>query len=122
MYTGGGDKNLGNKPASLNNVNFTGLTKVFKNKIFIDGQKDIEEILKLHPNTNPVVGLLPKFIFEKLPAGNRREAILEILNAFDDATFAIRDFEPTAYSSLDEIQNRRPKKVNEILTNVLQKT
>lgn len=121
LYTGGGDKNLGNKPASLNNVNFTGLTKVFKNKIFIDGQKDIEEILKLHPNTNPVVGLLPKFIFEKLPAGNRREAILEILNAFDDATFAIRDFEPTAYSSLDEIQNRRPKKVNEILTNVLQK-
>ena len=120
-YTGVGYKDSRKTIVAQNTPNFTGLTKVFKNKIFIDGQKDIVEILKKHPNSNPVVGQLPNFIFQKLPAGNRREAILEILNTFDDITFAIRDFEPTAYSTIDEIQNRRPKKVNEMLTNVLQK-
>ncbi len=102
-------------------VQFTGLTKVFKNKIFLDGQKDIEEILKQHPNTRAVVGQLPNFIFQKLPADNRRGAILEILDTFDEITHSLRDFEPTAYSSIDEIQNRRPKTVNEKLTKVFQK-
>lgn len=43
------------------------------------------------------------------------------MKAFDDITFNIREFEPNAYSSIDEIQHRRPKSVNEILTNVFQK-
>ena len=106
---------------SNNNVAFNGMTKMFKNKIYLDGQKDIEEILKQHTDTNPIVGQLPNFIFKKLPLENRREAILEIMNTFDDVAFKIRDFEPNAYSSIDEIQNRRPKSVNEVLTNVFQK-
>ncbi len=106
---------------SNNNIAFKGMTKMFKNKIYLDGQKDIEEILKQHPDTNPIVGQLPNFIFKKLPLENRREAILEIMNTFDDVAFKIRDFEPNAYSSIDEIQNRRPKSVNEVLTNVFQK-
>lgn len=110
-----------NKKGVNKNVQFNGLTKVLKNKIFLDGQKDIEEILKQHPNTNPVVGQLPDFIFRKLPVENRKEAILSILNAFDEVAFKIRDFEPNAYSSINEIENKRPKSVNEILTNVFQK-
>ncbi len=102
-------------------IHFSGLTKIFKNKIFLDGQKDIEEILKQHPNSKAIVGQLPNFIFKKLPVDSRRESILEILKTFDDVTLAIRDFEPNAYSTIDEIQNKRPKKVNEMLTGVLQK-
>lgn len=72
---------------SNNNVAFNGMTKMFKNKIYLDGQKDIEEILKQHTDTNPIVGQLPNFIFKKLPLENRREAILEIMNTFDDVAF-----------------------------------
>lgn len=72
---------------SNNNVAFNGMIKMFKNKIYLDGQKDIEEILKQHPDTNPIVGQLPNFIFKKLPLENKREAILEIMNTFDDVAF-----------------------------------
>lgn len=109
------------KQSELSSVNFTGLTKVFKNRIFLDGQKDIEQILKARPNTRAVVGQLPNVIFSKLPADKRRESITEILDVFDKITHAIRDFEPTAMNSIDEIQNKRPKAVNEMLTGVLQK-
>jgi len=75
-----------------NNCSFNGLTKKFKNKIFLDGQKDIEKILAQHPNTNPVVGQLPNFIFKKLAPDIRGKAILEILNTFDTVADAIRNF------------------------------
>jgi len=103
------------------NVQFRGMTKIFKNRIFLDGQKDIAEILQKRPNTRAVVGQLPEFMFKKLPVDKRRESILEILDTFDEVVHSIRDFEPTAMSSIDEIQNKRPKKANELLTGVLQK-
>lgn len=100
---------------------FRGLTKAFKNKIYIDGQKDIEEIFKKHPNSRQVVGQLPGYIFNKLPVENRAFAIREILSVFDRVTEIIRDFEPSTCSTMDEIQNRRPKVANELLTDVLKK-
>ena len=50
-----------------NSPSFGGLTKALKNKIYIDGQKDIEILLQKKVKTNPVVGQLPNFIFKKLP-------------------------------------------------------
>ena len=42
--------------------NYRGMTKVFKNKIFIDGQKDIEVIINKrkakNPNAKLIVGQL----------------------------------------------------------------
>ncbi len=103
-------------------VSFHGLTKHFKNKIYLDGQKDIEEILKQHPNTNPVVGQLPNFIFKKLPSENRPEAIREILKAFDEVAIAIRNYEPNPEVFVfDPSKRYRPDSVNDILTNVFRK-
>ena len=103
-------------------VFFQGMTKHFKNKIYLDGQKDIEQILQEHPNTNPVVGQLPEFIFKKLPAENRPEAIREILKAFDEVAFAIRDFNPDDNVFVfDKTKRYRPDSVNKILTDVFRK-
>ena len=73
---------------------FNGLTKALKNKIFLDGQKDIEKMLAKKANTYPGVGQLPNFIFKKLPVENRRGAIREILAVFDNIANTIRDYLP----------------------------
>lgn len=109
------------KVTSSKGVQFQGLTKVFKNKIFIDGQKDIEQVLKQHPHSRAVVGQLPNYIFQKLPVENRPAAIREILDVFDKVATTIRDYEPDAMSKIDEITNRRPQSVNALLTSVFQK-
>ena len=103
-------------------VSFQGMTKHMKNKIYLDGQKDIEEILKEHPNTNPVVGQLPEFIFKKLPVENRPQAIREILATFDEVAFTIRDYDPSPEEFIfDQTKRYRPEKVNKILTDVFRK-
>ena len=48
-------------------VNSKGLTKVLKNRIYLDGQKDIEKILEKRPNVNQIVGQLPAYVFNKIP-------------------------------------------------------
>lgn len=114
-----------NKPKTNNNASqpsFNGLTKCMKNKIYLDGQKDIEEILNEKPNTNPVVGQLPKFIFDKLPKENRREAILDILNTFDEVSNSIRDHIPEGDAWIFRPDLRhRPESVNKQLTDVFRK-
>lgn len=103
-------------------IAFNGLTKCFKNKIFIDGQKDIEGILKQHPNTNPVVGQLPNYFFKKLPKEGRREAILEILSVFDTISNTIREYVPTGDAFIFNKNLRyRPESLNKLLTDVLRK-
>ena len=93
-----------------------------KNEIYLDGQKDIELILNEKPNTNPVVGQLPNFIFKKLPKDNRRESILEILNVFDEVSNTIRGYTPEdeAYIFNPSLRHR-PEKVNKLLTDVFRK-
>ncbi len=93
-----------------------------KNEIYLDGQKDIELILNEKPNTNPVVGQLPNFIFKKLPKENRRESILEILNVFDEVSNTIRNYVPEgdAYIFNPSLRHR-PEKVNKLLTDVFRK-
>lgn len=103
-------------------LSFYGMTKHMKNRIYLDGQKDIEEILKEHPDTNPVVGQLPDFIFKKLPVENRPQAIREILAAFDEVACSIRDYDPSPEEFIfDPTKRCRPEKVNKILTDVLRK-
>lgn len=103
-------------------TNFNGLTKCLKNKIYLDGQKDITNLLKKHPNSYQAVGQLPNYIFKKLPKDNLRNSIREILNAFDEVAMSIRDYEPseTAYF-FDESKRHRPEKANQILTDVFRK-
>jgi len=104
------------------NQNFTGLTRCFKKKIFLDGQRDIEKILAKHPNSRPIVGQLPKYIYSKLPEdkGLRSKAIHEILDAFGKVATIIRDYRYPGFS-LDESIMNRPVTVNEILNEVFHK-
>lgn len=108
---------------NLSSPNFHGLTKAMKKRIYLDGQKDIEEIMKSHPNTNPITGQLPDFIFRKLKPENRKEAIREILKAFDEVALAIRNYASSEKNSytFNMKARYRPDTVNEILTNVLSK-
>ena len=101
---------------------FKGLTKCLKNRIYLDGQKDIEIILRKKSKTNPIVGQLPNFIFKKLPKEGKREAILDILKVFDEIAVAIREYVPDGekYIFNPSLRNR-PESVNKILSDVLRK-
>ena len=106
----------------LNSPSHKGLTKALKNKIYIDGQKDIEKMMLEKAKTNPVVGQLPNFIFQKLPKENKREAILEILKVFDDVANTIRTFCETSNVFVFEHKKKyRPDSVNKMLTDVFKK-
>ena len=111
-----------NKPEE-NNINFNGVTKVLKRRIYTDGQKDIEKILETKAKTNPVVGQLPAYIFNKIDPKNRRAVILDILKTFDDVTNILRDYLPdmTETFIFDEDRRNCPQEVNDMLTNVFQK-
>ena len=112
-----------NKPDQTSQLNFNGVTKVLKKRIFTDGQKDIEKILATKPKTNPVVGQLPAYIFNKIDPNNRREVILDILKTFDKVTNILRDYIPdmTKGFIFDEDRRNCPQEVNDMLTEVFQK-
>ena len=113
------------KTIAINNnlsPNFGGMTKVLKKKIYLDGQKDISQLIEQHPSRKPIVGQLPKFIFDKLPVENRQEAIYEILRVFDKVAFAIRDYIPEGDAFIFRPTLRhRPQEVNTLLTDVFRK-
>ena len=103
-------------------ITYGGLTKALKNKIYLDGQKDIEKMLAKKANTYPGVGQLPNFIFKKLPVENRKEAIKEILAVFDKIAITIRDFIPQGDSWIyNKSLRHRPAEVNKMLEDVLKK-
>ena len=113
------------KTIAINNntsPKFGGMTKVLKKKIYLDGQKDISRIIEQNPSRKPVVGQLPKFIFDKLPVENRPEAIHEILNVFDKVANIIRDYIPEGDAFIFQPALRhRPQEVNTLLTDVFRK-
>ena len=114
-----------NKPETTNReLNFKGVTKALKNRIYTDGQKDIEKILLNKSKTNPIVGQLPAYIFNKIDPNNRREVILDILKVFDDVTLILRDYVPDMSAEafiFDEDKRNCPEIVNKMLTDVFQK-
>lgn len=113
------------KTIAINNntsPNFGGMSKVLKKKIYLDGQKDISRIIEQNPSRKPVVGQLPKFIFDKLPVENRPEAIREILSVFDKVAITIRDYIPEGDAFIFKPALRhRPQEVNTLLTDVFRK-
>lgn len=102
-------------------VSFNGLTKKMKKSTYIDGQKDIKVIVDANKDKNLIVGSLPKFIIDKLPKENRKEAIMDIYNTFDEIAYELRDFDDTKATSISEITNRRYNSTVQKLDNVLRK-
>lgn len=84
-------------------VSFTGLTRQMNKRTYIDGQKDIKEIVKQHEGRSLIVGQLPDFIMAKLPKENRREAIQEFYDTFDQISKELREFDETKVYTIDEI-------------------
>ncbi|MCM1339035.1 MAG: hypothetical protein NC191_05135 [Muribaculaceae bacterium] len=102
-------------------VCFSGLTKKMKKHTYIDGQRDIKKIVDARADKNLIVGQLPKFIMEKLPVENRKEAIFDIYNTFSEITQELRDFDESKVYTLDEITKRRNKSTVEKFDNIMKK-
>ena len=101
---------------------FTGLTKKMKHRMYIDGKKDILEIMSSRdPSQTSYVGQLPPGIFYRLPGEHREEAIKEIMQAFDKAAVEIREFKPGLENSNTEFRNRRSDKTVEEMKKVFEK-
>ena len=101
---------------------FTGLTKKMKHRMYIDGKKDILEIMNSRdPSQTSYVGQLPPGIFYRLPGEHREEAIKEIMQAFDKAAVEIREFKPGLENSNTEFRNRRSDKTVEEMKKVFEK-
>lgn len=101
---------------------FAGLTQKMKHRMFIDGKKDILEIMNSRdPSQTSYVGQLPPGIFYRLPSNNKEEAIREIMQAFDKAAVEIRDFKPGIGNSDTEFSNRRPDQTVENIKKVFEK-
>lgn len=94
-----------------NRTNFTGITKKLKHHIFIDGKKDICEMLERTKPKNTYTGELPPVIFYALPKENRPQNIREIYKTFDEASNEIRNFRPSINAPKSEYQDRRPDSV-----------
>ena len=109
-------------------ISYKGITKSLKNRIFTDGQKDIEALIDRqrikNPNKNLNVGQLPEYIFKKLPKNSEERvgAIKEILSVFDKVTEILRDYvyEGSVFI-FDETKRNCPDYVNKMLTDVFHK-
>lgn len=114
------NKNIYNSsPAQT--VSFEGLTKKMKKHTYIDGQRDIKPILEKRGDKNYIVGQLPKFMLDKLPKENRKEAIMEIYDTFSQVANELRKFDETKVTTIEEIQKSRDNSTVKLLDNVLRK-
>ena len=85
--------------------NFTGLTKIMKRKIYIDGKKDILKIIENRQESqSTIVGQLPKGMFANLSIGKTKEqivqAINDIMSTFGASAEEIRGYVPSAKASV----------------------
>lgn len=114
-----------NRSQNSSATSFGGITKKLKHKIYIDGQKDIKEIIdKRKEGQNTYVGELPKFLIDKLPKENRGAIIREIYKNFDEATNEIRAFRNSDYPAdvtIDEIKEKRPHSASKKIDDVMHK-
>lgn len=100
---------------------FTGLNKNIGNRIFIDGKKNVMELLSTRPDKNTRVGELPPVIFDRLPVENREIGIKEILTTFEECANEIREFKSGINAPKEERVNRRPNSAVDKLRDVLTK-
>jgi len=107
---------------NTDNTKFTGITKKMKRCVFVDGKKDISEILKKRdPQKNTYVCELPPFIFYALPKENRPQIIKEFFQTFDETANEIRNYQPSAFSLSEEYKNRRTQSSVDKLKALFQK-
>lgn len=104
-----------------NNTQFTGITKKLKHQVFIDGKKDICEMLERTKPKNTYAGQLPPVMFYALPKENRPQSIKDIYKTFDEASNEIREFKPSISSPKAEYEERRPETVVTKLKNMFVK-
>ncbi len=105
-----------------NNISFSGLTKKMKRQMYIDGKKDILNIINQRdPSQTDYIGQLPPGIFYKLPKENREAAIKEILSVFDTSAIEIRSYRSGITSSQKEYKNRRADSTVEKMKKVFEK-
>ena len=100
---------------------FHGLTKKLKKRIFIDGQKDIKEIINKRGDKNLIVGQLPESILKKLPKENLEGSIKEFYLVFDKISEELRQFNENNAKTIDEIRKRRYKSTQQLLEGLLLK-
>ena len=116
--------NTNNKTNNKTNPNFTGLTKLMKKRIYIDGKKDILNlILKRKPEQSTVVGQLPGGMFDNLPKDKqtRSNAIKEIMNVFGNIAEEIRGFKCGSNTTNSEFKNRRNDSTVQKLRDIFKK-
>ncbi len=106
--------------------NFTGLTKLMKKKVYIDGEKDILNIIKNRKDTqSTLVGKLPPEMFANLNKNvNQKDlpdAIREVMAAFGKVAEEIRTFFVSVNSTATEFKNQRSDSCVEYLKSVLEK-
>ena len=106
--------------------NFTGLTKIMKRKIYIDGKKDILKIIgNRQESQSTIVGQLPKGMFANLSIGKTKEqivqAINDIMSTFGASAEEIRGYVPGAKASVAEYRNKRSNSTVEKIKSVLEK-
>ena len=94
------------------NISHKGLTKVLSKRMYIDGKKDIVEIInrratKDFHNTN--VGQLPPILFNAIKKEDRNNKIKEIIRIFEEVSDEIRDFRVGINSPYEERVNKRPQ-------------
>ena len=107
-----------------NQQSFTGMTKLMKRKIYIDGKKDILALIeKRNENQSTIVGQLPHDMFARLTKDKeqRAGAINEIMTTFGEIAEEIRSFRPGAKASNLEHKNRRSDSTIEKLKNLFEK-
>ena len=104
--------------------NFTGITKLMKKKIYIDGKKDILKLIENRQETqSSTVGQLPKGMFALLTTDKtaRAQAIKDIMTTFGQIAEEIRGYIPGREATGAEYRNRRANKTVEKLKNVFEK-
>ena len=104
-YTG---RSVCNK-TNLQQQSFKGITKKLSKHMFIDGKKDIMELLNRTKPANTIVGELPPVMFYALPKIKNNPKIKETINIFGEIAEEIRAFRPSLNSPREERINRRPQ-------------
>ncbi len=110
-----------NRNYASDTVSFGGITKQMSGHTYIDGQKDIKNIVEAHKDRNLILGQIPDFIQAKFPKEHRAECIKEFYKTFAQITEELRDFDETKVYTIDEITKRRNNSTKELYANLLQK-
>ncbi len=108
-------------PYNQNQQSFSGISKMMRHSIFIDGKKDALHTLAKRHGKNTRVGELPGFIFDRLPKENRPAIINEIMTTFEECAHEIRNYKASAYAPISEARNRRSQETVNKLKNVFNK-